>query len=38
MSQTPLQQLQAHGQSVWIDYLSRKFVEAASSPASCARA
>jgi transaldolase len=27
MSQTPLQQLQAHGQSVWIDYLSRKFVE-----------
>jgi transaldolase len=27
MSQTPLQQLQAHGQSVWIDYLSRPFVE-----------
>ncbi len=28
MAQTPLQQLQAHGQSVWIDYLSRHFVEA----------
>jgi transaldolase len=27
MSQTPLQQLQEHGQSVWIDYLSRPFVE-----------
>jgi transaldolase len=27
MSQTPLQQLQAHRQSVWIDYLSRPFVE-----------
>ena len=27
MSQTPLQQLQAHGQSVWIDYLSRPFIE-----------
>jgi len=27
MSQTPLQQLQAHGQSVWIDFLSRPFVE-----------
>ena len=28
MAPTPLQQLQAHGQSVWIDYLSRHFVEA----------
>ena len=27
MPDTPLQQLQAHGQSVWIDYLSRPFVE-----------
>jgi transaldolase len=27
MAETPLQQLQAHGQSVWIDYLSRPFIE-----------
>jgi transaldolase len=26
MARTPLQQLSDHGQSVWIDYLSRKFV------------
>ena len=26
MTDTPLKQLSAHGQSVWIDYLSRKFV------------
>src|SRR3954469_18573134 len=26
-SMTPLQQLGEHGQSVWIDYLSRKFVK-----------
>ena len=24
---TPLQQLAEHGQSVWIDYLSRRFVK-----------
>jgi transaldolase len=27
MSDTPLQQLSAHGQSVWIDFLSRTFVQ-----------
>src|SRR5688572_25324518 len=27
MPDTPLQQLAAHGQSVWIDFLSRRFVE-----------
>jgi transaldolase len=27
MAQTPLQQLAEHGQSVWIDYLSRSFVK-----------
>jgi transaldolase len=27
MATTPLQQLAEHGQSVWIDYLSRKFVK-----------
>jgi transaldolase len=27
MATTPLQQLAQHGQSVWIDYLSRKFVK-----------
>ena len=27
MPDTPLKQLSAHGQSVWIDYLSRRFVE-----------
>jgi transaldolase len=27
MAQTPLQQLADHGQSVWIDYLSRSFVK-----------
>jgi transaldolase len=27
MAETPLQQLAAHGQSVWIDYLSRPFVQ-----------
>ena len=27
MAQTPLQELAEHGQSVWIDYLSRKFVQ-----------
>ena len=27
MPDTPLQQLSAHGQSVWIDYLSRPFVQ-----------
>ena len=27
MAPTPLQQLSDHGQSVWIDYLSRKFVQ-----------
>jgi transaldolase len=27
MAETPLQQLAAHGQSVWIDYLSRRFVQ-----------
>src|SRR5215208_3168194 len=26
MPETPLQQLSAHGQSVWIDFLSRNFV------------
>src|SRR4051795_5469726 len=27
MAQTPLQQLNDHGQSVWVDYLSRPFIE-----------
>ena len=27
MPETPLTQLSAHGQSVWIDYLSRAFVQ-----------
>jgi transaldolase len=27
MASTPLQQLNDHGQSVWVDYLSRKFIE-----------
>jgi len=27
MAQTPLQQLAEHGQSVWLDFLSRKFVK-----------
>ncbi len=27
MPDTPLQQLSAHGQSVWIDFLSRRFVQ-----------
>jgi transaldolase len=28
MATTPLQQLNDHGQSVWVDYLSRSFIEA----------
>ena len=27
MAKTPLQELADHGQSVWIDYLSRRFVK-----------
>ena len=27
MATTPLQQLNDHGQSVWVDYLSRPFIE-----------
>ena len=27
MAPTPLQQLNEHGQSVWVDYLSRSFIE-----------
>src|SRR5215213_2227674 len=27
MASTPLQQLNEHGQSVWVDYLSRPFIE-----------
>ncbi len=27
MAPTPLQQLEEHGQSVWVDYLSRSFIE-----------
>ena len=27
MASTPLQQLNEHGQSVWVDYLSRTFIE-----------
>ena len=27
MASTPLQQLDEHGQSVWVDYLSRPFIE-----------
>ena len=27
MAPTPLQQLAEHGQSVWVDYLSRTFIE-----------
>ena len=38
MPDTPLTQLSAHGQSVWIDFLSRTFVQDGDLEALVARA